>query len=150
MAKQAYKIKNWNEYNKSLVKRGSLTLWFDEDSIAKWYEIENSSKRGRPKDYSDMAILCMLTLKVVFKLPLRTTQGLVISLIKLLKLPIVAPDYTTLCRRQKNLMVPLIKSKPNESLHAVFDSTGLKYLEKVNGKSDSMAIANVVLGGSCI
>jgi len=124
--KQRYNIRNWADYNKALVKRGSLTLWFDEKAIAKWHDSKNHSKRGRPKKYADIAILCMLTIKMVYRIPLRATQGLVDSLIGLLELPIEAANYTTLCRRQKQLEVPLQKGRTAEPLHAVFDSTGLK------------------------
>lgn len=124
--KQTYRIRNWSEYNKSLVKRGSLTLWFDEESIKQWHTSARTSHRGRPMMYSDPAILCMLTLKSVFKLPLRATEGLVSSLIELLKLPIICPNYTTVSRRQKDLDVPLLVSNTGGPIHAVFDSTGLK------------------------
>lgn len=126
MAKQKYKINNWNNYNKSLVKRGSLTLWFDEKSIKQWHESKEKKGPSRPSTYSDIAVQCMLTLKMVFGLLVRATQGLVTSLIELLTLPIKAADYTTLCRRQKQLEVILRKQYKNEPLHAVFDSTGLK------------------------
>ncbi len=56
-------------------------------------------KRSRPKIYADIAILCMLTIKMVFRLPLRATRGLVESIIDLLHLSIEAADHTTLCRR---------------------------------------------------
>jgi IS5 family transposase len=125
MAKQVYKIRNWRDYNKSLVKRGSLTLWFDEDSIRNWHKV-GKKRRGRPRRYADIAIQCMLTLKSVFHLPLRATQGLVASLIILLDLPLEAADYSTICRRQRHLTVKLQKASQNEPLHGVFDSTGLK------------------------
>lgn len=125
MAKKAYKIRNWGEYNKSLVKRGSLTLWFDDESIKKCHCTDKKG-RGRPPKYANIAIQCMLTLKVVFNLPLRATQGLVSSLIELLALPIEAADYSTVCRRQKHLNIKLQKTNKNEPLHGVFDSTGLK------------------------
>lgn len=124
--KKRYRVRNWSQYNKSLVKRGSLTLWFDEESIKKWHEVGKKKGRGRPRRYADIAIQCMLTLKSVFDLPLRATQGLVESLIKLLNLPIEVADYSTVCRRQKHLDIKLQKKNRNESLHGVFDSTGLK------------------------
>jgi hypothetical protein len=123
--KQTYRIRNWHDYNKALVKRGSLTLWFDEKSLKKWHE-SRSEGRGRPNKYADVAITCMLTIKAVFHLPLRATQGLVNSLIELLKLPIEAANYTTLCRRQRTLEVPLARYTCHENMHAVFDATGLK------------------------
>ena len=87
---------------------------------------ELTGQRGRPATYGDIAIECMLTLKAVYHLPLRSTQGLVESIIEKLELPIEAPNYTTVCRRQQELKVVLQKYKGNEPLHAVFDGTGLK------------------------
>jgi hypothetical protein len=129
MKKRRYKITNWKNYNKALINRGSLTLWFDEKSIHQWHKPCKTFRRGRIQTYSDLAIECMLTLKAVFHLPLRATQGLVMSLITLIKLPIKAANYTTLCRRQKYIEIPLQRIKkrvPEEALHAVFDATGLK------------------------
>jgi len=126
--KQAYRIRNWGHYNRALAKRGSLTVWFDEKSVQQWHNTDQCSGRGHPKIYSDASIQCMLMLKAVFRLPLRATQGMVESLIELLGLPIRAANYTTLCRRQKDLDVSIPKQPKadGESLHAVFDSTGLK------------------------
>ena len=124
--KKRYRVRNWKDYNKALVRRGSLTLWFDEESIKKWHKSKNKKGRGRPCKYTDIAIQCMLTLKSVFDLPHRATQGLVESLIELLDLPIEAADYSTICRRQKHLDIKLKKKNRSESLHGVFDSTGLK------------------------
>ena len=124
--KQTYRIRNWKDYNKALIKRGSLTLWFDEESVKNWYDTQKTEKRGRPHKYADIAISCMLTIKAVFHLPLRATQGLVASLVELLGLPIKAADYTTVCRRQNCLEVELQRYSTTENLHAVFDSTGLK------------------------
>jgi len=126
--KQAYRVRNWPQYSKSLTRRGSLTVWFSEDVIQEWHTFGESSGRGRPRVYSDAAILCMLMLKAVFKLPLRATQGLVESLIDILKLPISAANYTTLSRRAGELDVDLSvqRCRDDEPLHAVFDSTGLK------------------------
>jgi len=124
--KKRYRIRNWRDYNKSLVKRGSLTLWFDEESIKKWHKATRTKRRGRPRRYANIAIQCMLTLKLVYDLSLRATQGLVESLIELLDLPIEAADYSTVCRRQKHLDIKLQNKNSNESFHGVFDSTGLK------------------------
>ena len=32
--KYRYRVKNWAEYDRALVNRGNLTIWFDEDSVA--------------------------------------------------------------------------------------------------------------------
>jgi len=54
--KARYKVRNWKEYNEALVKRGSLTLWFDEEAIKAWHEVEIIDDRGAPPTYSDVAI----------------------------------------------------------------------------------------------
>jgi len=99
--KQQCRVRNWSNYNKSVVNRGSLTLWFDEESIKNWHQVNSSGHRGRPQFYADIAINCMLTIKMVFKFPLRATQGLVNSLISLLNLPIQSADYSAVAHRQK-------------------------------------------------
>jgi hypothetical protein len=126
MQKKRYHVRNWKDYNEALVKRGYLNFWFDEEVIRQWHVIENTGKRGRPKVYSDIAVQCALTIREVFHLPLRATEGLIRSLIGWGNLSIQAPDYSTLCLRQKNLAVCLPKTTKKKPLHAVVDSTGLK------------------------
>lgn len=124
--KKQYRIRNWPQYNKALVNRGSLTVWFDEKSIDEWHDIHPTGERGRPFDYSNTAILCALSLRNLFRLPLRATEGLVTSLIELLQLPITAPSYSTLSRRQGTLDIPTYKNINAEPLHLVIDSSGIK------------------------
>jgi len=76
--------------------------------------------------YSDLAIQCCLTLKMVFHLPLRATEGFVDSLLKMLDLPLKSPDYSLLSVRQKNLALELPRINSDEPMHLVVDSTGLK------------------------
>ena len=62
-----YRIRNWPEHNRALVNRGSLIIWFSDEAIAKWLE-PYYGNRGRPKFYSDEAILCALMIKAVCQL----------------------------------------------------------------------------------
>ena len=125
--KQQFRIRNWKQYNEALVNRGSLTIWFDEESIAAWHERSMTGKAGRPKLYSNSAIQCSLTLRAVFHLPLRATEGLVKSLITMLNLPLLAPDYSTLSRRQPDLNVDVAQQKAQQGpIDVVIDATGLK------------------------
>lgn len=124
--KQTYKIRNWKEYNQALVNRGSLTYWFDQEVINAWHNVEKTNTRGHPTVYSDVAILCALSLKVIFQLPLRATEGLLGSLVELMDVPLKVPDYTTLSRRQSKLEVEIPSLIQNESRHVVVDSTGIK------------------------
>jgi IS5 family transposase len=125
--KQQHRIRNWAEYNKALVKRGSLTVWFDKNTIAAWKHKPIVKKRGRPTLYSDLAIEFCLTIKALFKLPLRAAQGFVTSIFQLMKLSLPVPDYTSLCKRQKTLKITLPAQKQQaQKMHIVVDSTGLK------------------------
>jgi transposase len=125
--KDKYRTRNWREYNQSLVNHGSITFWFDKDSISKWYSTERIEKPGRPDTYSDDAIRCSLLIKAVFRTPLRALQGFIGSLITTLKLDLKCPHYSVFCRRAKNLKIPLRKFlKSGEKLNVIFDSTGMK------------------------
>jgi len=86
--------------NASLRKRGSLLIWLDKDMT--WLAPPDGSP-GRPAVFSDAAIQFCLTIKALFKLPLRQTTGMVASLMKLANLDWAVPDYTTLCRRQSEM-----------------------------------------------
>lgn len=125
--KDKYRIRNWRQYNQSLVNRGSITFWFSPEVIEKWYSTECPDKPGRPKFYSDDAIRCALMIKAVFHCALRQLQGLTDSLIKILDLDLVCPHYSVFSRRAKDLEIPLSRLlKPGEHLNIVFDSTGVK------------------------
>ena len=100
-APTTYKTRNWAEYNLSLKQRGSLAIWFDPEMV---WEAAPSGRRGRQQAYCDAAIQACLTLKVLFGLPLRQTTGFVASLLKLVGLDWSVPDFSTLCRRQTNIV----------------------------------------------
>ena len=121
-----YRIRNWHDYNKALVRRGSLTLWVTDDILAQWQNPQRTGRRGVPRTYSDTAILCMATLAEVYGLPLRATEGLLSSVVSLLGLSLSVPCYTTLCRRRRLLEVSLPRRRRDEPLHLVVDSTGVK------------------------
>ena len=121
-----YKIRNWPEYNRALVRRGQLTLWFDERAIAGWRDTTRSNEPGRPRVYTDAAIECALILKSVFHLSLRATQGFLGSLMTLMRLELPVPDYSTMSRRHAGLAVSLPPAFRSGARHVVVDSTGLK------------------------
>ncbi len=124
--KRQYRLRNWGQYNKALVQRGSLTLWVSDEIIAQWRERQRTGRRGTPRTYSDTAILCMATVEEVYRLPLRATEGLMRSLTGLLGVDLAVPDYTTLCRRRRSLKVSLPRRPKDGPLHLVVDSTGVK------------------------
>ena len=103
--KQRRRITNWAEYDAALRQRGSLTVWFTEAAIAAWHAEPRTTPGGQPH-YSSLAITTALTLKAVFRLALRQTEGLIGSIIGLLGLDLPVPDHTTLSRRAETLELP--------------------------------------------
>jgi len=124
--KQKHKLMNWRAYDASLRQRGSLTVWFTDEAIKAWRAAPRTTPGGQPW-YSPLAILTALTLRAVFRLALRQTEGLIGSVIGLLGLTQAVPDHTTLCRRAETLEVPRPwPRRDGEPLHLLVDSTGLK------------------------
>ncbi|NEI82223.1 IS5 family transposase [Rhizobium ruizarguesonis] len=127
IAKQKYQVTNWPAYNESLRQRGDLTIWVKDEALSLWTARRRTSRGGQPK-YSDLAITLCLTLRVVYGLALRQTQGLMRSVAALMGFDIAVPDFSTLSRRSKGLALPSTKSRATTSgpVHLVVDSTGLK------------------------
>jgi hypothetical protein len=123
--KQQYRIRNWRQYNRALIGRGSLTLWIDTRATETWLAQDIPARRGRRRTYTDAAILCALLLRETYHLPLRSTQGLVLSVLRLMQVRLPAPHYSTLSRRARTLELSLATSK-KKIKHLVIDSTGLK------------------------
>lgn len=124
MTKKVNRVRNWRKYNEALVNRGSVTFWIDEEIIKGWHENKHDGSQGRPKLYSDLAIKCALTVKAVFNLAFRATEGFIKSLMKVMKIDLKTPDYTLLCKRQKDLKIDLPRSCQNATI--LVDSTGIK------------------------
>ena len=122
--KALYRVKNWKEYDRALVQRGSITFWLSDGFEQNWLHT-GEKQRGSQFDYSDKAIEIMLTVKEVFHLTNRETEGFMRSLFAMLKIALPVPDHSTLSKRGKKLKVNLPK-KTNQRLNIVMDSTGLK------------------------
>ena len=124
--RRQYKINNWPEYNRALINRGSLTVWVEENAVEGWLAQREPKQRGRPKQYSDEAILMLITLRFVFHLPLRALQGFAASIFQLMGLDLPVPHYTQICRRAAKLKKKLERIKKRGGISIIFDSTGLK------------------------
>jgi hypothetical protein len=124
--KTKYRVGSWREYERGLRSRGDITVWLSEDPTAAWTPPGNGCRGGQQR-YSDLAIETALTLRVVFHLPLRQTEGFLGSLLHLMGLDCAAPDHTTLSRRGRTLDIAL--RAPAHSMgpiHLIVDSTGLE------------------------
>jgi len=114
-----YKTRNWSNYDLSLKRRGSLSIWFDTELA---WEAKTSGQPGRQQVYSDAAMQACLTIKVLFGLPLRQSTGFVDSLLELVGLDCAVPDFSTLCRRQKTLSVAIPYRGSSGPLHLLIPS----------------------------
>ena len=119
------RVTNWKAYDAALRQRGSLTIWFTQEAIAAWKAEPRTTPGGQPR-YSALAVTTALTLRAVFHLALRQTEGLIGSVVHLLGLDLPVPDHTTLGRRAKTLQLPAKPRSGNEAIHLLVDSTGLK------------------------
>src|SRR4051812_21725348 len=122
--KQRHRVTNWAAYDAGLRARGSLTVWFTPEAIEAWRAEPRTGRSGQPH-YSNLAIMTALTLRAVFRLALRQTEGLIGSVLQLLGLDLPVPDHSTLSRRAETLVVPRAKAG-RAPVHLVVDSTGLK------------------------
>jgi len=81
-----------------------LTIWFTPEAIAGW-KAQPRTTPGGQRHYSDLAIETALTLRTVFRLALRQSEGLIGSIMKMLEIDLPVPDHTTLSRRACGLPV---------------------------------------------
>jgi hypothetical protein len=121
-----YRIQNWRAYNRALINRGRLTVWFDEQAIIAWRNTAPATGPGAPRVYADLAIECALVFKAVYHLSLRAAQGLLSSVVELMQLRLPIPDYSTVSRRQGALQMYLSPVPSSSPCHVVIDATGLK------------------------
>ncbi len=94
--RQKHRVTNWVEYDAGLRARGSLTVWFTPEAVEAWRAEPRTGRGGRPL-YSAPAIAAALTLRAVFRLALRQTEGLIASVLQLLGLDLPVPASTPRC-----------------------------------------------------
>ena len=125
-SKSRYRVRNWAEYEAGLRSRGDLTVWLSDESLDSW-RAPASGKPGGQRTYANIAIEAALTIRMVFHLPLRQTEGFLRSLAELLEVDLPIPDHTTLSRRLKKLSDIRFRRLPTDRpIHVLIDSTGLR------------------------
>ncbi len=87
-------MRNWFAYEAGLRRRGSLTLWMEDAALGDW----QSTGPGRQAQYTNAAIQNSLMLRTAFKLPLRQTESLMMSVLTLMSSTLPAPDHSTVSR----------------------------------------------------
>jgi hypothetical protein len=122
--KTRYRVTNWAEYDNALIQRGNITLWITPEAIQAW-NAKPTGQRGAPRKCSNLAIETALTVRLIYHLPLRQTEGFLRSLFELMGLGLDVPDHITLSRRG-----PILEGEPRwlqskKPMHLIIDSTGL-------------------------
>lgn len=107
-----------------LVQRGDVTVWLSPDALKAW-KAKPTGRRGAQPKYSDLAIETTLTLRLIFRLPLRQSEGFLRSIFKLMGAALNVPDHTTLSRRGAGLDVSLMSRKGIGPIDLIIDSSGL-------------------------
>ncbi|WP_227556973.1 transposase [Acinetobacter johnsonii] len=137
-----YRTTNWSSYNSALINRGNLSIWFDPKT--QWYaqpkvtwSKSNLFRYSHPMLFNDQSL---------FRLSLRMVTGFVQSLIHLCRLDWTAPDYSTICRRQKHIDIAINYQKSSNGLQLLVDSTGLKFLGEGEWKRKNTNL-NIVANG---
>jgi hypothetical protein len=123
--KARYRVTNWPAYDRGLVSRGSLTVWFSPEAIVAWTP-KKTGRRGGQRRYSKVAVQTALHLRLLLGLPWRQTEGLLQSLVELMRLDLEVPDHTTLSRRSRDLATDLRCAPRSGSINLIVDASGLK------------------------
>jgi hypothetical protein len=123
------------------VDRGDVTFWLTPRAIATWSAVGVGKRRGQLQ-YSDLAIETALTVRLVFRLPLRQTEGFLASIFGMMGVDLAAPDHTTLSRRGQHLGVTL---RPVKKLHLGVDETGVIVARALTEPTADDAITGISL-----
>lgn len=134
--------RNWSEYNKHLVRQGSISF-FIESKVFRSIQYGPASKKiqriGRPQQFSDPLIQILLMLKIRFRLPYRALEGFAKSLFK--KREVAIPTYSLICKRVEGLSIALDALKSNRAITVLLDASGAKicgegeWKVKIHGRS---------------
>lgn len=121
--KKPVRIRDWTEYNKSLVQRGNIALLV---SPAVFLPPKHTKRPGRKQKYSDALILFLAELREILQKPFRQTIGTASNLGFLQGVELPSPNR--LCTRMKELNVEqkLDRRRFKKPVCLLVDSTGLK------------------------
>ncbi len=117
--------RNWREYNKRLVQRGSLTFLIDPKVMKTLSPKAQKKRKGRPLEFSDQLILLLLMIKIHYKMPYRMPEGFTRFFFEQFK-KIKVPTYSLTCKRAKGLSTKLPKLSSCRPNTVIVDATGIK------------------------
>ena len=120
--------RNWRNYNKELVQRGSLTFLIEPKLLSRLKNKRLRNKRGRPEIFSDRLIELLLVMKIHFKLAYRALEGFAKWAMNHMKKGLRIPTFSLICKRAKALgkKLPMLSSKRPAVI--LLDSSDIKIL----------------------
>ena len=130
--------RNWKEYNRQLVQRGSLTFLIDPKLLDR--KPSGKRKNGRPQEFSDQLIIMLLMMKIHFRLSYRTLEGFAESFFSLHNHEVKIPCYSLICKKAGHLKTVLPKLSSRRPSVVILDASGLKvcgegeWKVKIHGK----------------
>ncbi len=130
--------RNWKEYNKQLIQRGSLTFLIDHSILNT--KLKHCHKNGRPKEFSDSLITMLMMVKVNFRLTYRSLEGFMKYLSSLNNWECSIPSYSLICKRATFIKNALPKLSRCTSAVIAIDASGAKVIGegewkvKIHGK----------------
>ena len=125
-AKSRYRVRHWSGYEAGLRRRGDLSVWLSDAALDTW-RAPAAAKPGGQRIYANLAIEATLTIRMVFELPLRQTEGFLRCLAEHLGVDLPILDHTTLSRRLKKLAdIPFRRLPSDRPIRLLIDSTGLR------------------------
>jgi hypothetical protein len=131
--------RNWREYNRRLVQRGSLTFLINPIVMKTLAPQPKKKRKGRPLEFSDQLVLLLLMIKIHYKMPYRMLEGFARFFFEQFK-KIKIPTYSLTCKRAKGLSAKLPKLSSCQPKTVIVDATGIKvqgegeWKVKVHGK----------------
>lgn len=133
------RARNWRQYNKTLVQRGSLTFLIDPKTMKGLTCKTDKRKKGRPLEFSDQLIFVLLMIKIHYKMPYRMLEGFTRFFFEQMK-KMKVPTYSLTCKRAKELSNKLPKLSSCRPSTVIVDATGIKvqgegeWKVKIHGK----------------
>lgn len=119
--------RNWRQYNKQLVERGSLTFLL-HPKLLKNLNSKRSKKIGRPQEFSNPLIELLAMVKTHFKMSYRFLEGFAKSFLCRLLPKVKLPTYTLVCKRLATIGIRLPALAASSSGVIILDATGMKVI----------------------
>jgi hypothetical protein len=144
--------RNWLNYNKELVQRGSLTFLIDSKTFRNLKHVSKSKSAGRPQEFSNLLIQLLATIKTHFKMTYRFLEGFSKSFLTRLIPNVKLPTYSLICKRLVKIGALLPPLSPCRSSSVILDATGMKVIGegewkvKMHGRSRRRKWIKIHLG----